>query len=84
MHRFLYLLIWSDVDVQHLLGTKSSENHWMPNLVNMADGVTPPILILNLFHGMMACIRMGTVMLQTNAMTQQTMVFSSNCWLKLI
>jgi hypothetical protein len=27
-----------------LLGAKRGENRWVPNLVNMADGVTPPIL----------------------------------------
>jgi len=36
--------IWNDVCVQSLLGAKRGENHWVSNLANMADGVTPPIV----------------------------------------
>jgi hypothetical protein len=36
--------IWNDVYVQSLLGAKRGENHWVPNLANMADGVTAPIV----------------------------------------
>jgi hypothetical protein len=31
-------------NVECLLGVKRSQNCWMPNLVNMVDAVTPPIL----------------------------------------
>jgi len=30
--------------VDHLLGVKRGQNCWMPNLMNMVDTVTPPIL----------------------------------------
>jgi len=36
--------ISNDVYVQNLLGAKRGENHWVPNLANMADRVTPPIV----------------------------------------
>jgi hypothetical protein len=35
--------IRKEVYVQTLLGAKRGENHRVPNLANMADGVTPPI-----------------------------------------
>jgi hypothetical protein len=32
------------IHVEHLTGARRGENCWMPNLMKMADGVTPPVL----------------------------------------
>ena len=77
--------ISNDVYVQNLLGAKRGENHWVPNLANMAVGVTLPIVYtLNLLHGMTGSMRSRVVMLQIHTRRRQTTVFSSNCWLKLM
>jgi hypothetical protein len=54
----------------------------VPYLVSVADGATPPILILS--DGMTGCVGPGVVMLQAHDRRQQTAAFSSNCWLKPI
>ena len=30
--------------VERLVGAKEVKNHWVPDLVNTADGVTPPVV----------------------------------------
>jgi len=44
-HRLLYLLVLPETTFKYsLLGAKRGENHWVPHLANMADGVTPQIV----------------------------------------
>jgi hypothetical protein len=45
MYRLLYLLVRSEATSTYsLLRAKTGENQSMPNLANMAEGVTPPIV----------------------------------------
>jgi hypothetical protein len=36
--------IWGDVHVERLLGARRGENRWVRNMMNMAYGLTPPVL----------------------------------------
>jgi len=63
----------------HFRGQKGWKS-WVSNLVNMADGVTPPILnpdSVSQYDGLI-------VMLQVHFRGQETARSSSNCYLKLI
>jgi hypothetical protein len=46
MHRLLLSPhpIWRDVHVECLSGAKRDENLWVPNVVNVEDGVAPTVL----------------------------------------
>jgi hypothetical protein len=75
MHCLLHLLNQS--------GVRRGANHWVPNLVNMADGLTPPNfkswISLTVWTGRM---RLAIVMPQTRKNT--THPFFLNHWLTLI
>jgi len=34
----------SDIHIERLLGAKRGENRWVPQLMNVVVGITPPIL----------------------------------------
>jgi len=44
MHPLLYPLVRSETTLTYRVfqGPKEVQNRWVPNLANMADGVTPP------------------------------------------
>jgi len=62
------------------LRAKRGANFWVPNLVNMADGATSPILN----SGSVSRYDVSLVMLQTHASRQQRVAFCSNFWLQLM
>jgi hypothetical protein len=76
--------IWSYVLIECLLGVKRCVNFWMPNLVNMAYRITPPVWnpeSASKYDGMYAVGRCHAADTRHNTINT---AFSSNCWLKLI
>jgi hypothetical protein len=57
------------------LGAKRGENYSVPNLVNMADGVTPLILNLESVSLCDGLYELGVVMLQTRQKTNYVILF---------
>lgn len=76
---------WSYVHVERLLGTKRNENCWVPNPMNMADGITPPPLnpeFASRYDGLYAVRRCHAA--DTKPKDNKPRRFLRNCWLKLI
>jgi hypothetical protein len=71
--------IQSFVHVEHLTGVRRGEICWMPNLVEMADGVTPPVLqnpeSVLWYDGLHEAMYSHA----SDTRRQHTMAFSSNC-----
>ena len=72
---------WNDVNIQRLLGTKRNENRWVPNPMNMTDGITPLLnpefaSRYNRLYAVRRCQAAG-------GGKKKPRRFLRNCWLKL-